>query len=101
MRRAKKGAEPLLPLGKWKRLMDKAIYVVILVSLSLTIPQITTVWIGRDVSGVSVITWTTYALTSAFWLTYGIMHKEKPIILSSIAWVVLYGLVAVGVLVFR
>jgi len=93
-----RGLEPYPSPSRWKRLVDKMIYVVIFVGPVMTIPQVFEIWVNKNVGGVSVISWLAYAFVSVFWLAYGLIHKEKPIILSSIAWIVLNLLVVAGVL---
>ena len=63
-----------------------------------TIPQIIQVW-SANAGGVSLLTWTFYTLTSFIWLAYGIMKKDKPLILSGALWVTSQGLVVLGVLI--
>lgn len=64
-----------------------------------TIPQIIQIWSGRASDGVSLLTWTLYTMTSFVWLAYGIMKKDKPLILSGVVWVVSQGLVVIGILI--
>jgi len=65
----------------------------------MTLPQLAEVWIARNVAGVSPITWGSYFILNIFWFVYGITHKEKPIIIASILWMVLDMLIVVGVFV--
>jgi len=83
-----------------KRFIDKAIYVAALVGPLFTLPQIYNIWIQHNASGVSVITWMTFTITSFFWFYYGYVHNEKPIIFSSILWIIMQSLVWVGTLVY-
>lgn len=99
-KRAGRRLEPYPHPNRWKRLLDRAIYVVIFVGLGLTVPQVANVWIDRNASGVSAITWGTYVFTSSFWLIYGIVHKDRPIVFSSIAWVTMNALVAAGAVIY-
>jgi len=46
----------------------------------VVIPQIMNVWIYKKIDGVSPITWAGFLLASLFWVFYGIIHKEKQII---------------------
>jgi len=63
-----------------------------------TIPQIIEVWKVEGSQGVSLITWFFYTLTSCIWLTYGLIKKDKPLILSGFLWVASQGLVVIGLL---
>jgi len=95
-----KGLEPYPSPSRWKSLVDRMIYVVIFVGPVMTIPQVAEIWVNRNVGGVSIVSWAAYTFVSVFWLAYGLMHKEKPIILSSVAWIVLNSLVVAGVLLY-
>lgn len=85
---------------RWKRLLDHAIYLVIFLGPVLTIPQLTEVWVARNAAGVSVISFSAYVILNVFWLTYGIAHREKPIVISALLWALVNGLVAVGAVLY-
>ena len=80
--------------------MDKLIYVVAIVGPIMTIPQVTKIWIDKNAAGVSIITWLAYAIASLFWVIYGIMHKEKPIILTSVLLLILDVFIVVGAIIY-
>lgn len=86
--------------NKLKRFMDKAIFVIGVIGPVMTIPQVNEIWINHNAAGVSILTWTTYIFTSIFWLAYGILHKEKPIIIAYILWIILNSLVVAGALMY-
>lgn len=92
--------EPYPHPNKWKRLMDKLIYVVGIIGPIMTIPQILKIWVDKNAAGISIITWLTYAIISVFWLLYGIMHKEKPIIFASFLLFIFDAFVVVGALTY-
>ncbi len=86
--------------NKWKRLMDDSVYLVAIFGPLMTLPQILNIWIDKNASGVSIVTWGGYLLGALFWLAYGIMHKEKPIIFTYTVWIVLYSIVVLGIVLF-
>jgi uncharacterized protein with PQ loop repeat len=92
--------EPYPNKDKWKRLMDRIIYIIVFVGPLMTIPQVTKIWVERNASGVSIISWCAYIFTAAFWLIYAILHRERPLILSSCIWIFLEVLIVIGVLVY-
>jgi uncharacterized protein with PQ loop repeat len=91
--------EPYPHPDKWKRLMDRLIYFVGVMGPLMSLPQLMNIWVYGNSAGVSAVTWGALAVLSLFWLTYGAMHKEKPIILSSSMWVLFDTLIVIGVLV--
>ena len=86
---------------KIKRTMDHLIYFVAIFGPIMTLPQIWKIWVDKSVSGVSLITWSAYLITACLWLTYGIIHREKPIIVSNILWLILKLSVVVGVILYN
>mgnify|MGYP003420760740 FL=1 len=87
--------------NRWKRYLDNIIYPVGILGPLMTLPQLWTVWSTKDVHGLSLFTWSAWIFVGIFWLLYGIAHKEKPIICSNIAWIVIELGVVVGILIYR
>tara|TARA_Y100000310_G_scaffold246052_1_gene251159 strand:+ start:1788 stop:2132 length:345 start_codon:yes stop_codon:yes gene_type:complete len=92
--------EPYPHPDKWINFMDKAVYVVGAIGPLMTLPQIIKIWFEKDASGVSLISWVGFLSYAIFWLIYGIMHKEKPIIFAYIFWITFQTLVVVGIIVY-
>ena len=99
-RKRGKDRDPYLHPQRLKRAVDRIIYPVILFGILMTIPQILEIWVERNASGVSVISWSGYILTGSFWLLYGLLHREKPIILSSLVWICFEILIVAGALLY-
>lgn len=88
------------PDNKLKRLMDKLIYVVAIFGPLVVLPQLFEIWINKRVEGVSIITWGGFLIASLFWVVYGLIHKEKPIILMNMLWTFIYLAIVMGILFF-
>ena len=86
--------------NKWKRFVDRFIYVTAIFGPLVSIPQILKIWAEKDASGISFITWLGFLFGAIFWLFYGIMHKEKPIILSSLLWIIVEIFILIGILIY-
>lgn len=93
--------EPYPHPDMWKRFMDNSVYVIGVLGPILTIPQLITIWVDKNVAGVSGVTWGAYLIGANFWLAYGVMHKEKPIILTYSLWIIIYIAIVVGILMYR
>lgn len=91
--------EPYPHPNKWKRFLDKFVYVVGFFGPLLTVPQIYKIWIEGNASGVSLTTWSGFLAYAIFWLIYGIVHKEKPLIFAYILWVTTQTIVVIGILI--
>lgn len=83
---------------KLKQFINKFIYFVGGFGIAVTIPQATKVWFSGDISGVSLTTWAGFFIASSFWLLYGLVHKEKPIIYTNIAACFLHFLIILGII---
>jgi|SRR5687767_4395924 len=71
------------------------------VTMLMTVPQVLTIWLGRDASGVSLISWVSYLAAACLWFVYGIQKRDKTIYLACIGWVLLDAAVVIGILVHR
>lgn len=85
---------------RWVRFVDQAIYVGAFVGPIFTLPQVLAVWGARSAAGVSIITWAAYTVAAMGWLYYGILHKDKPIIVSNALWIVMDLLIVIGALIY-
>jgi len=92
--------EPYPHPEKWKRLMDRLIYIVGILGPVMSVPQLLDIWIGRSTAGVSLVTWGAFLLMSFFWLAYGIMHRDKPIILTYICWIAVESMIVFGIIIY-
>ena len=86
--------------NKWFRLMDKLIYIAAISGPLMTLPQVLKIWVEQNPSGVSIISWLAYLIGGIFWLIYGFMHDEKPIIVANLLWIISTSLIIAGVLIY-
>lgn len=84
----------------FKRFVDRAIYFVGLAAVLISLPQLFEIWIGKDASGVSLITWFAYLIIEILWITYGFIHDLKPIILAYISVFVVDALIVIGIVLY-
>ena len=69
-------------------------------TMLMTVPQVWTIWVGHQASGVSVVSWSAYLLSAVLWFWYGLQKRDKNIYLPCVGWVVLDAAVIVGALVY-
>jgi len=86
--------------NKKVRFLDGLIYVVSVIGPLMTLPQIFKIWVLKNAEGVSFISWGTYTISAGIWLWYGIVHKDKPIIIANILWIIIHLMVVIGILVY-
>lgn len=70
-------------------------------TMLMTVPQVLTIWVGRDAGGISLVSWVSYLVAACLWFVYGIQKRDKTIYLACVGWVVLDAAIVVGVIVHR
>jgi len=80
-------------------LVDKSIYVFALFAVAANVPQLLNIWVDKNTSGVSIVSWTGFLIASVFWLWYGLLHKEMPIIFINFLLILVQGAIVVGLLI--
>lgn len=65
-------------------------------TMLMTVPQVTTIWIGRQAAGVSVLSWSAYLVSAVLWFWYGLQQKDRNIYLPCIGWIALDAAVILG-----
>ncbi len=95
-KRLYKGLEPFPSRGFFKRILDYVMYGVAIVQPAALIPQALDVLHGHT-AGASPVTWGLLGGVGVLWLLYGIVHNEKPIIISNLFSVILDFLIVYGI----
>ena len=83
-----------------RNIFDSFIYVSIVFGVLANVPQIVKIYVGHNASGVSLASWIMFAMLSISWLIYGILHKEKPIIIMNLSLIITQIAIAVGIVVY-
>ena len=81
--------------------LEKTLRLLSVVTLMLTIPQVLTVWVGREVAGVSLVSWSAYLVSACLWFVYGVQKGDKTIYLACIGWIVMDAAIVGGVILYR
>ncbi len=68
--------------------LDRLLLFVAIIAPFTNIPQFYNIVAERSAGGVSLVTWVLYSIITIPWLAYGILHREKPILVSSVLWLV-------------
>ncbi len=69
-------------------------------TLLMTVPQVLTIWVGKQAAGVSVLSWGAYLLSALLWFWYGVQKRDKNIYLPCVGWIVLNGAVIAGAVLY-
>ena len=68
--------------NKWVNFLDKFLIVVAIIGPLIAVPQILQIFIMKNATGVSGLSWGLYALFNLPWFIYGVVHKDKPIMIA-------------------
>jgi uncharacterized protein with PQ loop repeat len=77
--------------------LERILRLLSIVTMLMTVPQITTIWMGGDVGGVSLISWSSYLFSACLWFVYGMQKRDKTIYIACVGWILLDGAVVLGV----
>ena len=69
-------------------------------TLLMTVPQVWTIWVGRQAAGVSILSWGAYLISALLWFWYGVQKGDRNIYLPCIGWIGLDAGVIIGALVY-
>ncbi len=84
----------------WKAAFDNLVFVVALFTVLMTVPQAAKIWLEKDASGVSALSWFAYTVGAVFWMLYGIVHDDKHIIAIYALFTLVNASIVAGVLLF-
>lgn len=62
-----------------KKMVERAMFIVGLVSASMSIPQIIIIYNAKDSSQISLMAWSYYALVNILWILYASVFK-RPVL---------------------
>ena len=86
--------------NKFKQVLDKLVYFGGAFAVLMTIPQVTSIWVQQNASGVSLITWCAFLCNAIIWTLYGFMHNERPIMLMYGAYFFLDISIITGIIIY-
>ena len=64
----------------------------------VSLPQLYDVWIRKETKGVSLVTWSFFAVQAAIFAWFAIRHRELPLILTYIPLFIVETAIVIGVL---
>ena len=80
--------------------IERLAYIAGIASPIVTLPQLIQIWTTRDASGVSLITWFSYLVIVIIMTLYGIIHKEKPLIIMYGSLIIVDSLIIIGTIIY-
>lgn len=90
-------------LSKKKKitLLDKCMMVASSVYPFTMLPQIISIYTSHDVRGMSIASWLSFMAFGTVFLSYALVHKIRPLIVSQVLWMTIDIIIVVGILVYR
>ncbi len=86
--------------NKWIRFLDKAMIIIAIVAPIMTLPQAWEIFYYQSAAGVSVMTWGAYVLLNMPWIIYGIVHKEKIVLINAFLFFLIDLIVTIGAIIY-
>jgi uncharacterized protein with PQ loop repeat len=87
--------------NKWVNRLDKLVLGLAVIGPLVDVPQLVEIYTNKSAEDVSIFTWFFFAFFAIPWLIYGIVHKEKPIIISYSLWIIIDSIIFIGILIYR
>ena len=85
----------------FQRFMGYFIYVIVVAVPVFHWPQLLKIWVERNVEGLAITSWIAFTCFSVFWFTYGVLHKDKPLIFMNLVLFLTQVLIVRGIFLFR
>ena len=82
------------------KIIDMIVYAGGPLSVVIFFPQLFKIWFEKNVSGVSALSWAGILGASIFWIIYGIIHREKPIIFVNVLCASVTFLIVLGIFIY-
>lgn len=86
--------------NKYIHFLDNICLVFSVLMPATTIPQIWRIFKYHQVDGLSLSMWILYSVGVIPFLIYGIVHKEKPLIVLNILWLLAQIVIITGILMY-
>lgn len=84
----------------FSRTIDKIVLIAAFLMPLIELPQLLEIYLNKSAENVSLLTWSFFVVFGVPWLIYGIIHKEKPIIVLYTLWVAVDFTIALGILLY-
>jgi uncharacterized protein with PQ loop repeat len=85
---------------KFKRILDQTLLIVAIIGPLMSLPQIIKIYYYQNAASISTFTFSAFFFFNILWLTYGIVHKEKPIIIAYVLWMMSNISIVIGSLIY-
>ena len=80
--------------------IDRFIYFVAVAYPLSSLPQILKIYGEKNAEAISISTFVLFTVFALIWLIYGIVHKDKAILLSNVLWISTYIIIIIGAILY-
>lgn len=84
----------------WIRILDTLTTIAGIVGPIMTMPQIVQIFSTRDAVGVSTLSWLAFSVLDIPFIVYGLVHRDRTITATYIAWFIANAVVAFGAILY-
>ena len=92
--------EPYPHPHKFKAFIDNMVYAAGILGPMFGVAQVYKIWSTQNAAGISLLMFGSHIAFNLVWLTYGIIHKEQPIVIMYFLWFIVNTLIVTGALLF-
>ena len=85
---------------KQKRPIEKFIYLVAIIEPLMSLPQVIQIYKNKSAEDVSLLTWVGYEAMALIWIWYGVVVKDKSIILYQTLFFLIDGSLMAGAILY-
>lgn len=96
----KKKVAPFPHHSGMKKILDRAVYVIGIAAPLMTLPQVYKIYSTKDAVAISLITFSANVFFNLFWLTYGYVHKEWPLVFMYTGWLCVNTSIVIGAILY-
>ena len=82
------------------RFLDRLVLVIAVVGPIMSFPQLFKIFYFQSAEGISLISFALYSILNIPWIIYGFVHKDKPIVVSSLLWLASNVTIAIGAIIY-
>lgn len=82
------------------KLVDRLVYVAAIIEPLFSLPQAYQIYHDKAAANVSILSWLGFECLTLIWLWYGIVHREKMILIYQGLFFIIDGFVLVGAIYY-
>lgn len=86
--------------NKWVALLDKSMVIIAILGPVFNMPQVLKIYMEHTAAGLAISTWILLTLMKGPWILYARIHKDTPLLVTSILWALSNFAIVIGILIY-